>query len=210
MRTAVALSSNLVESFEHLRKTATSDEDVAQWFINNPEAIPNMPESFRPYVKLRFADSTLMMDSNFEEVTIMSWVEVHIESRIPFTPENTISDVLFEEQTGQILNIQRDMSIDATYRGEFHLGAKWKDWAYVSAKSAIRSLNMGDHPDKKLWCETAAQGWAVQFPNISWENLVNLYESDLVPISHEKFISWALATNHKPDSSLSLPVNMTL
>lgn len=208
--TKTTLSQNLVDSFSNLRKTARSDDDVAKWFIDNPAAIPNMPEAFRPFVKVRFTDSRLMMDSNFEEVTIISWVDIHIEAKVPCSLENTINDILFEEQTGQLINIQRDRVDTAAYRGEFSLGAKWKDWAYIAAKSAISSLNMGVHPDRGLWCETAAEAWAIQFPNLSWDNLVNLYESDLVPLSHEKFIDWAMTTNNKPGLAANLPGDMTL
>lgn len=195
---------SLAAKFAVLKRTAICVDDVATWFRNNPDCIPDMPAIFRENTQVKVSAARTMLDPNLEPPGVVTYLTLMVDVRVEPTRNNTITDDDFENATGQVIRIQRSRADAAWYAGEFVLPLLAMDWPMVAAQQAHYVLNNQLAPDD-CWYTHAKQSWAAHFTSVPWDTLVNLQASALLPTVEEEFIAWAVPSTDKPKTELELP-----
>lgn len=197
---------SLSENFALLKMTAVCVEDIAEWFKANPAFVPDMPEMFRENAQVKISATRTMLDPNLEPPGVLTYLTLTVDVRVEPSRDKAITDDDFEHSTGQVIRIQRSRVDAAWYAGEFVLPLLAMEWPMIAAQQAHFALTKELATDD-TWYAHARQSWEANFTNITWDTLVNLHSSGILPLVEEEFISWAVKSTGLPNNGLGLPMD---
>lgn len=177
---------NLVNSFNALKKTARSVDDIAMWFKQNLSIFPDLPEHPARDVRVTVNDGTTNYRGD-PQPFISEQIDIYIKMYAPANSE------LLTQVVGKKPKLEQHTCL---YEKTVSLELPAHEWPYMMA-DALWDYHSGSGHPRYFPKKQALAAWLPQaIPGFSWEAYESLLAADLLPQNYQEFTDWVL--NHIP------------
>lgn len=178
-------------SFEQLRRTATRDEDVAQWFQENPAMLPGLPVVYQENVKVIAA-----FEQNLEHLGTR---ELGRRLNIRYCAKKELVGI---DDFVLVTGMAPTLSHVGDWTENFRIDLPARDWTYVCTASVYTFFTRVDRPP--AYIEMVQEAFSRCYPAVPWDTLLSLKAADLLPTKYLEFCAWlrTFGSNTSPDVTL--------
>lgn len=189
----------LSDSFQELKRTARTSNDIATWLKSNLELFPDIPKDLNSKVHVEVSESSLGYYNSKPDkpVSMLAHLQIEVEVR----GESSVSELFLE-------TIGYQPSIDAPtvfYKKSIGLPIPAHEWPFLMV-DALWDLHMSadaatTHNKKEIYRSVVEQ----HYPSFSFSTYESLASTELLPDEYSEFVDWAFAQLLSPNASSELP-----
>lgn len=194
----------ITESFNALKKSARSDEDVLKWFKEHAFCLPDVPEILIPYLVLSVNEDRTHTFMYSQSDKLIRRYTLEYTAQLPASQlRGKDADIC-----AGLLAIHGtvDNKINPYLAVENHwaLSLDLLEWPYAAALAGydvITSLGLNNpqYEDK------IRNMWETVFPDKPWNVVLSLYNADLTPDNELAFTQWACSDTIDAPIAIHLP-----
>ena len=178
-----------MNSFNALKKTARSVEDIAAWFKQNLAIFPDLPQHPEGDVRITVSDGTTNYRGD-PQPYITEVLDIYIKMYVPAN-----SDVL-AQVVGKKPRLEQHTCL---YEKNVSLELPAHEWPYMMADALWDYQGTSGHPRYFPKKEALIALLPVAIPGFSWQAYESLASADLLPQTYEEFKDWVI--NHIPTAT---------
>lgn len=194
-------------SYARLRLSARSNDDVAGWYAQHPDFIPNLPELLKPYLQLRIVTEKSMFAYKEEGKGIRQNITLDYTAALPNLHAVSTDATEIEKLLGQKIESDSILAEPLKISGRFCLQLDPADWPYVMAELVLVAADK-DRSVTSLYRSLAKLEWSRGYPDVAWSTVEAMFDGGVMPNTTEGMADWLTGLLQTKTQSAELPEDL--